>query len=246
MNKTNTQSDTFELLDYNNMPISTAGYNLTLKGLFLFFITHLNWIRFIPHWHKTLNKYQNITAIDLCLPWYNYGAINWVKNYIKKEMKVFEYGTGGSTLFYANSAYELISVEHNKSWYDKIVKYTETFKNVKIYLHEPEPINDIETCAFISQTFTEYHNYSFEKYVKVIELYPDNYFDLVVIDGRCRPMCLLTSIKKVKKGGWILFDNSERLHYQNAIDSIISITKNTFYGFGPFIKYFWNTTIIKL
>jgi hypothetical protein len=234
------------LLDYKKRPISAAGYDVSFSRILVFFLFHINWLKYVYHWWKTLSIYKNWSAIDLCLPWYNYGGINWVKSYVKKHMKVFEYGTGGSTLFYADSVAELVSVEHNKNWYDKIVRRLEKRHNAKVYLQEPEFIdNQARLTEYISKTFSEYQNYSFEKYVRTIERYPDNYFDLVVIDGRCRPMCLSISLKKVKKGGWILFDNSERYHYQNAINSLKCRRKKVFFGFGPFLKSFWNTMIIK-
>ena len=60
----------------------------------------------------------------------------------------------------------------------------------------------------------------YEDYVKEIENYPDHYFDLVVIDGRARPSCIDHAKNKVKNGGVILLDQSERKHYFASINKL--------------------------
>lgn len=59
----------------------------------------------------------------------------------------------------------------------------------------------------------DYLNYSFKKYVKSIDEYPDGYFDLILVDGRARPSCILHSIPKLKSGGLLVVDNAERSYY---------------------------------
>lgn len=46
-----------------------------------------------------------------------------------------------------------------------------------------------------------------------IKKFPDNYFDIVLVDGRSRPSCLFHSLNKVKKGGLLVLDNAEREYY---------------------------------
>jgi hypothetical protein len=234
----------FVLKDFNGREISPSGYKLSNGEIIKFFINNPSWLIFLFHWRRTLSRKNDINSFDIETPWYNYGAINWVKKNIKSHMRVFEYGSGGSTLYYAKHVKEIISVEHNEKWFEEVKKRTSRYHNVDIVLQEPDILEKNENCNFLSYTFKEYQGLNFERYVRIIENYPDDYFDLIVIDGRCRHMCLEFSMKKVKKGGWIIFDNSERLNNYNAIQKYNYLKLVFFYGFGPFLNFFWYTTII--
>ncbi|MBL0257980.1 MAG: hypothetical protein IPQ03_10865 [Bacteroidetes bacterium] len=52
--------------------------------------------------------------------WLTYPVIDFLKNYLRKDMRVFEYGGGGSTLFFAKRVAELVTVEHDKDWFQKL------------------------------------------------------------------------------------------------------------------------------
>jgi hypothetical protein len=89
----------------------------------------------------------------------------------------------------------------------------------------------------------QYNGYSFRDYVSSIDSFPDQYFDIVAIDGRARPSCILHARLKVKVGGYLLLDNSERSHYQEAKKLLSGWEKQVFYGAGPYNYYFWETSI---
>jgi hypothetical protein len=57
---------------------------------------------------------------------------------------------------------------------------------------------------------------SFQRYASTIDAEPGQ-FDLIVVDGRARGACLKHAIKKLAPGGMILFDNSGRSRYREAI-----------------------------
>src|SRR4051812_34446634 len=46
-------------------------------------------------------------------PWMPYRAIDWLDRTVDRSTAVFEYGSGGGTLFLAQRAGELHSVEHD-------------------------------------------------------------------------------------------------------------------------------------
>lgn len=52
-------------------------------------------------------------------PWYTLPAILFLEDtIIDKDIKVFEYGSGKSSLYYASLVKECYSIEHNPVWYD--------------------------------------------------------------------------------------------------------------------------------
>ena len=53
--------------------------------------------------------------------WIHNDVINFLLNNIKKDTKILEFGSGYSTLFYQKYSDNLISIEHNNDWYNKIL-----------------------------------------------------------------------------------------------------------------------------
>lgn len=162
---------------------------------------------------------------------------------------VFEYGSGGSTLFYSRRAKKVISVEHDVNWANLVrtALDREGLKNCEYRLIRPEATfisnhNPDDPEAYCSSD-DEYKGYSFYNYVISIDSFPDQFFDFVAIDGRARSSSILHSYRKVKMGGYLMLDNSERPNYQCAKSSLLDWQKKEFYGPGPYNLYFWETTI---
>ncbi len=237
-----------KLFKYEDKPRDSNGFILTGKDRLYFFLNNPGWLKYYFSWRKTLIIKKNnpdATALDYELPWFTYGAIEWIRNYLRPDMRVFEYGAGGSTLFIGRRVKELISIDHYEPWYLTVLKEVENrrLNGVNIRLIEPE-----KGCkpGFLSNTFPEYRDYNFEKYVKAIDEYPDHYFDLVIIDGRAREACIGEAISKIRAGGYLLLDNSDRPNYSSALKSLDIYAREDFFGYGPFLDYFWNTTVWQI
>ena len=69
-----------------------------------------------------------------------------------------------------------------------------------------------DPAAYVSDD-ERYAGKTFRSYAQAIDAFPDRYFDLVVVDGRARPSCILHARDKVKPGGILLLDQSERPYY---------------------------------
>jgi hypothetical protein len=57
-----------------------------------------------------------VRPIHSGLPWFTFGAIDFLNTYIRPYHTVFEYGCGGSTIFFAARAASIECVEHNRAW----------------------------------------------------------------------------------------------------------------------------------
>src|SRR3990167_4328675 len=55
-------------------------------------------------------------------------------------------------------------------------------------------------------------------YYSIANLFPDEYFDLILVDGRNRKGCILHAIRTLKRGGVLMLDNAERPYYKKAIE----------------------------
>src|ERR1041385_4442123 len=65
-------------------------------------------------WKKHLEEGKN--SMDDRLPWLGFSVIGQLKEKVGKGYRIFEYGGGGSTLFFLDRAKEVVTVEHNAEW----------------------------------------------------------------------------------------------------------------------------------
>jgi predicted O-methyltransferase YrrM len=163
------------------------------------------WIRYM---FFTAKK-DNISA---ALPWMNLQVIDWLGSYLKKDMKLFEWGSGGSTFFYANLVEEVISIEYDEGYYELVKNKLEDKGKDNVILKPVLPQEKGEMKSFCPLHLGS----SFDNYVESIDEYPDRFFDVIVVDGRQRNQCFKHALRKVKEGGIIVFDNFEREIYKKS------------------------------
>lgn len=154
-------------------------------------------------------------------PWLSPSSVRFLKNYLTNEMVGLEFGSGISTLFIAPKVKQLISVEHNKEWFEMI---SIRFKNEGITNVDYRFIAQNDPHLFTDKTFEMTNKLGFEvridyvNYYMTVESIPDNSLDFLLVDGRARPECLYYALPKMKKNGLVILDNSEREHYKIAFE----------------------------
>ncbi|TKJ38123.1 MAG: hypothetical protein CEE38_05025 [Planctomycetes bacterium B3_Pla] len=222
-----------------------------LRLAFYLFSKYPKDIPFYFDWILSLRDKKNgqNTFLDR-RPWLTYRAAKWLDSYLKPQMRVFEYGSGGSTVFFAQRVKQVVSVEHNPQWYQVVERtlYELEISNVEYILKEPEKADREGDCSDPSSYSSGFQNkfdrMSFCEYTKVIDNYPDAYFDLVLVDGRARPSCIMHAAKKVRQGAIIILDNSDRERYNVAQTQCLSNYKSVrFFGIGPYSTESWETII---
>ena len=213
-----------------------------------FLFSHPRHFKYFPTWVKSF--FNNHNAFNDELPWLTYEAIDWLNDFLSKEKKIFEYGSGGSTLFFIKKAGKVVSVEHDRAWYGMVREKLEEKRllNVDYLLKVPykvDHLNKDDKDCFPS-TEPEYQGMCFEEYVKAIDQYPDEFFDLVVVDGRSRKACVKRSLRKIKLGGFLMLDNSERELYHSLFSELKKFQRKDFFGLGNYNLYPWQTTVWKI
>jgi len=188
-----------------------AIYSLIWKG------SYLNRVGWFESFRQNMPCEENKRA----LPWFTYGSIAFLEKRINKEMYVFEYGSGNSTIWWSGRVSNVVSCEHDREWYSHMKS---KFANNVEYLHfDLVPGGD---------------------YSKEILKYKDT-FDIVVIDGRDRVTCVKNSIPALKSNGVIIWDNSDRDEYTEGYDFLASnlFKRLDFVGMGPINTEGWCTSI---
>ena len=169
---------------------------------------------------KTIKYWQCIDKYGNNIPWFTYPTIEYLSHLDISEYSIFEYGSGYSTLYWMNRAKEIVSIEHDKKWYEDIKL---KINNKVIYLLEEDP----------------------DKYVNVITNF-DKKFDIYIIDGKWRGECAKKVVEHINRygGDMVIFDNSD--WYPKTIEFLrntLDWIEVDFHGFGPINDYTWTTTI---
>ena len=132
------------------------------------------------------------------IPWMNYCVVKILQERLTKDLNLFEFGSGYSTLFYAEKVRAVTSVEYDEKWLH-IIK-SQVPDNVRLILQAKDV--DGEYCRVISANKDKY--------------------DVVIVDGRDRVNCMKQSMSAVSARGVILLDDSQRERYQEGIDFAIA------------------------
>ncbi len=172
-------------------------------------------------WVNSIATQSIIDVNNKPLPWVTYPFISFINTRINKSHKVFEFGSGNSTLYYAARAGSVYSVENDEFWYNKIKNTMPA--NVTLY-----------QCELIYGG--EYSQYALKTGSK---------FDVVIVDGRDRVNCCKNSIDALITGGVIVLDDSERDAYQPGIQFLTNkgFKRLDFWGIAPNVDYQKCTTI---
>ncbi|MGA8264286.1 MAG: hypothetical protein WB779_07590 [Ignavibacteriaceae bacterium] len=163
-------------------------------------------------------SYKNKTSVDKNgnpIPWITYPFIDFISERLNKNIDIFEFGSGNSTFFYATKVKSLITVEHDKQWFDKISKIIP--ENVEIIFREGD--TDGNYCRCIKDTH--------------------NKFDIIIDDALDRVNCIYSSLESLSEKGVIILDDSERKEYKDGVDFLIksNFKKLDFWGIAPGILF---------
>lgn len=174
--------------------------------------------RFFPQWWRHLEAGRS--PFTDAQPWISFGAISFIRKILRPDMYVFEYGSGGSTLFWAEHVKKVVSVEHEPDWFRRMDKaFREKGMTRVEYIFSGAESNSRQTSpnykdpGEYQSADPQFAGSNFETYVRQIDRFPDHYFDIIVVDGRARNSCILHALPKLKSKGYLIVDNSERAYY---------------------------------
>lgn len=189
------------------------------------------------------------------LPWINFLAIDFLSKQLRPEFKVFEFGGGGSTLFFCKNVAEVVTVEDNAEWFNILTETVRSkgYQNWKGFFVSPELLSDAgprahSNPADFKSSVRGLEQMSFEQYARTIDPFQYEYFDLILVDGRARPSCIQQAIPRLKKGGLLVVDNTERPHYLAHFQEIITtqfILEEDRYAPVGYTPDFTRTTILR-
>jgi hypothetical protein len=162
-------------------------------------------------WFESFNIKESIDKDGNPIPWCTYSFIKFIEPRLKKHFKVFEYGSGNSTLWYAKRVNEITSVENDFDWYKNVSSSMPSNAQV-IYC---ELKYDGDYCRQVLKQNKKYN--------------------IIIIDGRDRINCTKLCIESLTEDGVIVFDNSNLTQYTEAIEFLarIKFKRLDFWSLSP-------------
>lgn len=172
-------------------------------------------------WFESFLSNQSLDKNKKPIPWFTYPFIDFITPRLNKTISLFEFGSGNSTLFFAERVKKTISIEHNKEWYEIVNK--SKHKNVSLILTD----SDSES------NYLEYFNKLNES------------LDIIIVDGLHRNECVIKAVDKLSSSGVIILDDSERSEYKSGIEFILGkgFKHLDFWGIAPTILFKKCTTV---
>jgi len=138
-------------------------------------------------------------------PWMAQAVITKYESLLFEGVKVLELGSGNSTAWLLNHGAEVISYEHNETWYAQI---RGTFTNVsqgeiRLFPHYYEEIAALDAESF----------------------------DICVVDGIDRGLCVKAIIENdlLKPDGILIFDDAERRWFASEYTEACELIESTYF-----------------
>lgn len=161
-------------------------------------------------------------TMRLRVPWWPYDAAHWVATMLPSQPRVFEYGGGGSTLWLEDLGAIATVTEHDEQWHAQLASALSP--NTRLLLRPSQEFGVVTSAVAPGY---------FDSYVGAIDGEPDEGFDLVIVDGRARVECVRHAMPKVKPGGLLLLDDSDRTRYKTALELLATWERHLFTGLKP-------------
>lgn len=172
-------------------------------------------------WVRSRREGVPVDADGAALPWFTYASIAFLEGRVTRELAVFEYGCGYSTLWWAARVGRVASVESDPGWYQRMTE------------RAPANASLVLAAAGPGGGFAEAIRDA------------DGPFDVVVIDGADRVRCAHVAPEALAPGGVIVWDNSDRDEYREGYEHLrgLGFRRLDFHGLGPVNHYGWCTSV---
>lgn len=203
---------------FNDQAVGALQSTRTVLGFSWFLVCHPGDFRRLGLWLSQ----RSASPMDLRVPWWPYDATTWLAAQLPAHARVFEYGGGGSTLWLHDHSARITVVEHDPQW----VAQLRTALPAAATIVE----RDVDTIGSIT---SQAEDGFFDSYVAAIDSEPDESLDLVIVDGRARVDCVKRAAAKVRPGGLLILDDSQRARYQPAVELLAAWERHVFAGLKP-------------
>ena len=162
-------------------------------------------------WPRSARLGEPVDAHGMPIPWMTYPAVAFLEPRLKSSFRVFEYGSGNSTFWWAARVAWVDSCEHDSAWIARLQGRLPG--NVRLR-HVPLDHEGQYSTAVIEARGP---------------------FDVVVVDGRDRVSCARNSLLVLATRGVIVWDDTHRQEYEPGYELLrqAGFRRLDFHGLAP-------------
>lgn len=151
------------------------------------------------------------------LPWYTYPAIDFLQRRCFAGKRVLEFGGGQSTLWWAERAREVVTMEGDPQWYGKIKDRMPANVDLRLVTMQDRPSNVLAVNTALCS---------------IQQRGGASLYDVIVIDGLYREDMVNVACRYLAPNGVILFDNADSYDIQDRFTNR-GMDRIDFYGTAP-------------
>ncbi|MFV8835180.1 hypothetical protein ACNSTU_09435 [Aquisalimonas sp. APHAB1-3] len=173
-------------------------------------------------WLSSARSGKPVDADGQPIPWMNYPVSAFLRDRLRADLDLFEYGSGQSTHFFAGRVKSVTSVEYDRHWYETVS--AGSAKNVRVLFRDSSQGDGY--AASIHET--------------------QQPFDVVIIDGANRTECLAHATSALTPRGVVVLDDSDRPEYLGALEQAQNLGFRTldFEGLKPCNHKLYRSTVL--
>lgn len=175
-------------------------------------VTPLRFSRATGHWRSAIAT-NAMTASGNPLPWYTYPAIDFLSQRDFTGKRVLEFGGGQSTLWWAEHAESVLTIEEDEAWYRGLKARLP--KNVDLR----HVVADVKTRSVADIR-------------AILDAPGTGKFDVIIVDGHLRREAAELAFSYLAARGALILDNAEGYGFYDAIKAR-DCRRVDFYGFAP-------------
>lgn len=171
-------------------------------------------------WVRSVGDAAVVDAAGEPLPWLTYPCVDFLASRLKPKWRIFEYGAGASTLYFARRVQSVTAVEHDETFAAGIRGRLPA--NARLLVRP-------SGSAVYAGALAECHE-------------PP---DLVLVDGVDRAQCIEEALRRLAPGAVLVLDDAERGEYARSVALLkdAGFRAVEFWGLAPGIAAGKCTTI---
>lgn len=123
-------------------------------------------------------------------PWLAYSGFRYLRKHLRPEARVLEYGSGQSTIWFAKHCSFIVSREADPDWFRRLEA-------------------ELASAGLTAKTRYELHSDA-EGFAGLSRADIEIGFDMILVDGAWRDVCVSAALPALRPGGILYLDNSDR------------------------------------
>lgn len=171
---------------------------------------------------------RNVGPLAQVTPWFVPAAVEFLDTIVCRRdlwRKAFEWGAGLSTVWLAARFEQVVTVESESGWITKVRSDLTDY--------------DLQSKVELIHRSQEAGGGYYLDYAAYLQQRSET-FDLISVDGRNRVGCLALAASRVRKGGLVILDNSDRPAYLPAWRHFSGWTSWTFWQGQAWATTIWS------